>query len=99
MGVVHSPLHEFVILSVAVLQAQRRISRLTGLTRKPSCTTAKAKDRLQPLTTSGSQWSFQHAAFGTTPSPAPPQTHPATMTATNSAASRAQLPPADRTQP
>src|ERR1700683_5541161 len=34
------PLHDFVILSGAVFQAQRRISRLTGLTRKPNCTTA-----------------------------------------------------------
>jgi hypothetical protein len=32
------PLYDFVILSGAVFQAQRRISRLTGLSRKPNCT-------------------------------------------------------------
>ena len=37
-------LHCGVILSVAVFQAERRISRLTGFARKPSCNTTETRD-------------------------------------------------------
>jgi len=45
-----SSLVDGVILSVAVLQAERRISRLTGAARKPNCTTTEIQNRRESKT-------------------------------------------------